>query len=112
LERNKLIPVEMNFFSEWIYARGKGQREILDRFGNFSEISRALGCYVIIAATQCKGNPDEVIAQENFKEICHLASESNVIELKAKHQQIIPRKLKKLSVKRKDFLNSEWKSLK
>lgn len=79
LERNELIPVEMNFFSDWIYARGKGQREILDRFRNFSEISGALGCHVIIATTQCEGDPDEVLAQENFKEICHLASESDVL---------------------------------
>ena len=75
LEKNKLHPVEILAFREWVYTKGKAQMEMLDRFRHLSKISAKLGCSVLLATTRCQGSHDDALAIENFKEICRIAAE-------------------------------------
>lgn len=79
LEKNNLTPVEMNFFSDWLYAKDEAQKEVLEQFRVFSRISGTLGSPILIVTTQCKGDHDDHLARENFKEICRLAAEAKTM---------------------------------
>ncbi|HQI76817.1 MAG TPA: sugar phosphate isomerase/epimerase [Candidatus Latescibacteria bacterium] len=71
-----LLPLELNYFSDWIYKRDKAQKEVLDRFKSFSGLGKELGCPILILPTQCDGDHDDYLARENFHEICRVASEA------------------------------------
>lgn len=73
-----LLPLELNFFANWIYAQGAAQQAAMDRFVPFSHLASALGCPLLILPTQCDGQHDDGLARENFAEICRLASRVDV----------------------------------
>lgn len=70
-----LVPVEMNYFSNWIYAKGEEYEIMIKRFKKSSSISRKLKCPILILTTHFDGEPDHSLAIKNFKEICNIASE-------------------------------------
>lgn len=74
-----LVAPEMNFFPDWIYARGEARTAALKRFARFCEVSKALGCQVIISTSSCSGTPDDRLAYENYREICRMAGEGGLV---------------------------------
>jgi 4-hydroxyphenylpyruvate dioxygenase len=73
-----LLPLELNYFPNWIYVRGAEQQATMDRFVQFSHLASVLGCPILILPTQCDGQHDEALARENFAELCRLASRVDV----------------------------------
>ena len=69
----------MNFIPDWIYARGEARTAVLKRFARFCEVSEALGSKVIISTTSCEGTPDDVLAYENYMELCRMAGEHGIV---------------------------------
>jgi 4-hydroxyphenylpyruvate dioxygenase len=74
-----LVAPEMNFIPGWIYARGEERVAALKRFARFCEVSEALGSRVIISTTSCEGTPDDLLAYENYGEICRMAWERGLV---------------------------------
>ncbi|MCE5265844.1 MAG: sugar phosphate isomerase/epimerase [Deltaproteobacteria bacterium] len=74
-----LVAPEMNFIPDWIYTRDDARKTALTRFARFCEVSEALGCRVIVSTTSCPGAPDDMLAYENYGEICRTAAERGLI---------------------------------
>jgi len=79
LKKNNLTAVEMDFFPDWIYAKGKDQRAIMDRAAVFYKTMVAIECPLLVATTVCEGKHDDMLARENFREICRLAAEKRIL---------------------------------
>ncbi len=79
LEKHNLRLVEIDAFSNWIYAKGAAQADMLDRFRNFSRVSGKLGCPILCVLTRWQGDSGDIaLPVENFKEICRVAGEDGI----------------------------------
>ncbi len=76
LDKSNLKAVELMAFREWIYAKGKAQKEMLDRFRDFSKMGAKLGGPILLVTTRTVEKHDDALARENLKEICRLAAET------------------------------------
>jgi 4-hydroxyphenylpyruvate dioxygenase len=74
-----LAAPEMNFFADWIYARGEEKVAALGCFARLCELSEALGSRTIVSTTSCTGMPDRAVALENYGELCRMAGERSLV---------------------------------
>lgn len=74
-----LVAPEMNFIPGWIYTRGKARTAAFERFARFCDVSEALGSRVIISTTSCEETPDDLLAYENYMELCRMAGERGLV---------------------------------
>lgn len=76
-----LDPVEMNFFPNWIFAPKGKQPEVLAKFREFASVARQMGCKILVCPTSYEdaANKDTGMAAENYRALCDIAAEHNLI---------------------------------
>lgn len=74
-------PVEMNFFSNWIFAPREKRPDVLARFREFASIAEQMGCRILVCPTgyEDAANQDEGMAVENYRAICAIAAEHDLV---------------------------------
>lgn len=79
LRQNHLVPVEANFFADWIYAKGRALQEAMRRAERYCSIMEKIECPILVATTACDGEHDHALSQDNFGELCNVAAHFNVM---------------------------------
>lgn len=78
LKKNHLKAAEVVFMPDWISAVGKARKQTLTRAEYICSTMELLECPMLIANTLGGGKYDEALAQENFDELCEVASKYGV----------------------------------
>jgi 2-keto-myo-inositol isomerase len=75
-----LDPLEMNYFSMWIYANKAKQPEVFAKFREFASIAHRVGSKILICTPGYldEASKDLGMAVENYQEICQIAAEYNL----------------------------------
>jgi sugar phosphate isomerase/epimerase len=76
-----LDPLEMNFFSMWIYANQVKQPEVFAEFREFASVAHQIGSQILVCTPGYldEATKDMGSAVENYQELCKIAAEYNLI---------------------------------
>jgi sugar phosphate isomerase/epimerase len=79
LKRNHLEAAEVVFMPDWVSARGKEKRQVLARAEYICSTMERMESSVLIANTLGEKEYDPALAQDNFGELCGVASKYGVL---------------------------------
>jgi len=79
LRRNHLNAAEVVFMPDWVSARGRGKKQVLARLEYICSTMERMESPILIANTLGEKEYDQALAQDNFGELCRVASRYGVL---------------------------------
>ena len=79
LRRNHLNAAEVVFMPDWVSARGRGKRQVLARLEYICSTMERMESPILIANTLGEKECGPALAQENFGDLCKVASKYGVL---------------------------------